>query len=481
MKSEFMIALTQLASERNLPKEVILKAVEAALISAFSRESFSGNQNISVKITPQTGEVKVYTQKMVLEDPTNPHLEMTLEEAQLIKKDARVGELIEIESTPQNAGRIAAQTAKQVVLQRLREAGRDVVYGEYVDWEGKLVSGVVERVDPRQVIVNLGRAEAILPPSEQMSAERYRVGQRLRLFLKEVLRMGRGPQLVVSRSHPELLRCLFDIEVPEIHSGIVEIKAVAREAGHRSKVAVWTTQEGIDPVGCCIGLRGTRIQNIIRELSGEKIDIVKWDPSPAVFVANALGPATVAHVNIGDTGKTATVIVPDKQLSLAIGKEGQNARLAAKLTGWRIDIKNSTMDEATLAIGAAPQPVAVPEAAPPPPPAPAPVPVPIPVPVVTEVRAHAPTEVTPAPAEVQAPAGDALLADFDRSIDRLFQEATQVDKGQLRFAEDLGRGGPFKGEPKKKKKAGKKVANKFAAEDEESDEHTDTFTEATDE
>ena len=346
MKSDFMIALTQLAAERNLPKETILRTVESALVSAFKKENFAEEQSVSVRIIPQTGEVKVYAQKVVVEEVSDHRQEISLKEARKQSKGIRLGQLVEVESTPKNAGRIAAQTAKQVVLQRLREAERDAVYGEFADKEGELVSGVIQRIEPREIILDVGKALAVMPLSEQVRTERYREGQRLRLYLKEVLHSGRGPQLIVSRAHPNLLRRLLELEVPEIHSCLVDLKAIARESGQRSKIAVTTSQEGVDPVGCCVGLRGIRIQNITKEMNGEKIDIVQWDSSPATFIANALSPAPVAKVEVDEESNVATVVVPDKQLSLAIGKEGQNARLAAKLTGWRIDIKSVSMVEA---------------------------------------------------------------------------------------------------------------------------------------
>ncbi len=344
-KSEFVIALAQLAAERNLPKEVIVRTLEAALASTFRKDS-PASQNVSVKLVPQTGEVKVYVQKVVVEKATDLQWEISLSEAQRLKNDVQLSETIEVESTPENAGRIVAQTTKQVMLQRLHEVERDIIFGEYADKEGDTVSGVVQYVDPRQVNISLGRAEAILPLAEQVQTERYRVGQRLKLYLLKVLRSSRGTQLIVSRSHPEFVRRLFELEVPEIYNGTVELKAIAREAGYRSKVAVATCQKGVDPVGCCVGLRSIRIQNITKELNGERIDIVQWDPDPAVFIANALSPSSVAEVEINEEEKVANVVVPDKQLSLAIGKGGQNARLAARLSGWRIDIKSLSMAEA---------------------------------------------------------------------------------------------------------------------------------------
>jgi N utilization substance protein A len=345
MKSDFLLAITQLSAEKNLPKDVVLTAVESALVSAYKKEDFGANQNIAVKINPNTGKVEVYAEKTVAEKPTDGRLEMTLTEAKKIKSDAKIGDAIMVESTPANAGRIAAQTAKQVILQRLHEAEHSAIFEEYADKEGEVVSGIVQRFEAGQVNIDLGRTEAILPPSEQVRTERYRIGQRLKVVLLQVARTAKGPKVIVSRSHPELLRRLFELEVPEVYNGTVEIKSIAREAGFRSKIAVAAKQEGIDPVGCCVGLRGIRIQNIVSELSGEKIDVVQWNPEPAAFIASALSPAHILSVELNKADQSATVIVPDKQLSLAIGKEGQNARLAAKLTGYRIDIKSASAAE----------------------------------------------------------------------------------------------------------------------------------------
>jgi N utilization substance protein A len=346
MKSEFMLALTQLAAEKNLPKEVVISAVETALVSAYRKDSFAPNQNVLVKIDPATGRVRVWVEKVVVEKPEDPRNEISLAEAQKINPDVEIDGTVEVEATPRNAGRIAAQTAKQVILQRLHEAEHSAIFEEYSGREGDIVSGLVQRIESRQVFLDLGRTEAILPVSEQVRNERYRIGQRLRVYLLEVVRTAKGPQVVVSRSHPDFLRRLFELEVPEVLNGTVQIKAVAREAGSRSKVAVAASQEGIDPVGCCVGLRGIRIQNIMRELSGEKLDVVAWNQDTSVFIASALSPAQVLNVALDEDAGIATVVVPDRQLSLAIGKEGQNARLAAKLTGWRIDIKSASIAEA---------------------------------------------------------------------------------------------------------------------------------------
>ncbi|MCK5654358.1 MAG: transcription termination/antitermination protein NusA, partial [Dehalococcoidia bacterium] len=341
-----MLAITQLAAEKNLSREIVLDVVEAALVSAFRKNSFAANQEISVKLNPDTGEITVFAEKTVVETVTDPGRELSLDEAKKINKHAQLDEDLKVEATPQNAGRIAAQTAKQVVLQRLREAERELVFEEFSDRESEIVTGIVQRIEPRQITLDLGRTEGVLPASEQVRTEHYRMGQRLKVYLVEVHRTGRGPQVLVSRTHRNLLRRLLELEVPEIHSGVVELKAIAREAGHRSKIAVAARQQGIDPIGSCVGLRGIRIQNIVNELNGERIDIVEWHPDPATFIANALSPAPVDSVAVNSEQKVATVVVPDRQLSLAIGREGQNARLAARLTGWRIDIKSASVAEA---------------------------------------------------------------------------------------------------------------------------------------
>ncbi len=347
MKSEFLLAITQLSAEKNLPKETVITAVESALVSAYRKEdSFAPNQNIAVKINRTTGRVEVWAEKTVVEQVADPRTDITLAEAKKLKADVQLGELLMVEATPQNAGRIAAQTAKQVILQRLHEAEHSAIFEEYAGKSGDIVSAIIQRIEARQVILELGRAQAILPPQEQIPTERYRVGQRIKIFMVEVAKTAKGPKVIVSRSHPELLKRLFELEIPEVTNGTVEIKAVAREAGFRSKVAVATRQPGIDPVGCCVGLRGIRIQNIVNELNGEKIDVVQWNADPATFIANSLSPAQIVAVELNrDTG-VATVIVPDKQQSLAIGKEGQNARLAAKLSNWKIDIKPASAWEA---------------------------------------------------------------------------------------------------------------------------------------
>ncbi|MEX0750205.1 MAG: transcription termination factor NusA, partial [Dehalococcoidia bacterium] len=348
MKNEFITAISALAAEKNLPRDVVFEAVEVALASAYKKDNLA-QSNVVVKINAEDGSMKVYTQKSVVDEIEDEHIEMTVDEARRFKPDANVGDVLSFEATPANAGRIAAQTAKQVVLQRLREAEREVVFEEYSGKEGDIVSGVVQRMEGRNVIVDLGKTEAVLPPPEQVRTEHYRPQQRVKVLLAEVHKAAKGPQVVVSRTHKDLLRRLFELEVPEIFKGIVEIKSIAREAGYRSKVAVWSRQEGVDPVGACVGMRGIRIQNVVNELNGERIDVVQWDPEPSRFVANALSPAQVVSVDTREVENTAEVVVPDRQLSLAIGKEGQNARLAAKLTGWRIDIKSQSAYEQELA------------------------------------------------------------------------------------------------------------------------------------
>ncbi len=345
MKSDFLIAVTQLAAERRLPREAVISAIEAALASAYKKDSVMAGQEISVSLNPANGEVRLTTHKTVVQKVEDPLKEISLAEAKKQKKDAALEDLMEVEFEIQSTGRIAAQTAKQVVLQRLREAERELVYEEYAEKEGDIVTATVQRADSRQVTLDLGRTEAVLPASEQVMTERYRPGQKLKVHVAEVRRSARGPEIVVSRAHKDLLRRLFEMEVPEIFNGVVEIKAVAREPGSRSKVAVHSRQDGVDPVGSCVGLRGIRIQNIVNELQGEKIDVVQWHADPSVFLANALSPCPVTRVDMDLEDNSALVVVPDRQLSLAIGKDGQNARLCAKLSGLRVSIKSVTEAE----------------------------------------------------------------------------------------------------------------------------------------
>ncbi len=296
--------------------------------------------------------MKVYVKKNVVSKVSDPQVEISLNEARKLRSGVQVGEIVEIKTTPSYTGRIAVQAVKQNIMQRLKEAEHQKTYEEFSSREGEITTGVVQFITATQVYVNLGRVEAVLPQSEQLHNEHYRVGQRLKLYLLEIVPGPKGTQIVVSRSHPNLLRRLFELEIPEVHNGVVGVEAVAREAGQRSKVAVSTPQEGVEPIGCCLGPRGIRLQNIVNELNGEKIDLIQWHSDPRVFIANALSPAQVASIDLNGIGKVATVTVPDRQLSLAIGKEGQNARLAAKLTGWRIDIKSVSAAEAERAAAA---------------------------------------------------------------------------------------------------------------------------------
>src|SRR5947209_12925880 len=338
MKTELVTAMRQLTAERDLPFEVIIDAVQNALAATYKR-TYAPNQEVRVELDTETGEFHVYAFKKVVIDVKEPDDEISLRDAQELPQKPGLNEVVEVEVTPPNFGRIAAQTAKQTILQRIQEAERDLVFDEFANREGEILNGLIERVEPRGIVVNLGKAEALLPPTEQVTRERYRIGQRLKVYLVKVERGVRLPQLIVSRSHRGLVRRLFEVEVPEIFAGTVEMKAIAREPGSRTKVAVSARQEGIDPVGACVGMRGVRIQNVVNELNGEKIDVVAWDERADKFVANALSPAQVLEVETFPEERRAVVIVPDAQLSLAIGKEGQNARLAAKLTGWRVDIK----------------------------------------------------------------------------------------------------------------------------------------------
>jgi N utilization substance protein A len=349
MKTELKAAITQLSAERNLPKEIVLAALESALASAYKKSMSALEQDVVAKVNPESGEINFYVQKATVESVTNPNRELSIKEARKMRATAQLGDMINIECTPENIGRIAVQAAKQVVLQRLREAEHRIVYEEFTDREGKVVSGTIQFMEAKRIYVRLNRMEGMLPANEQVPNEHYYRGQRLKFYLLEMSQRDKEPQIIVSRSHPNLIRGLFELEIPEVHNGIVELKTLAREAGHRTKVAVATMQENVDPVGSCLGPRGIRLQSIINELNGEKIDVIQWHQDPTVFIANALSPAQVASIKIDEETNTATVVVPDKQLSLAIGKEGQNARLAAKLTGWRIDIKSVSAIEAERA------------------------------------------------------------------------------------------------------------------------------------
>ena len=347
MKSEFILAFNEICESRGLPKEDVFEALKIALVSAYRRDSnLSSNQSVTVEIDPRTGEPTIFTEKEVVDDVLDHRTEVALTAAREEgHTTAELGDVVMIDSTTESFGRIAAQTAKQVLLQRVREAEREHLFEDFSGREGELVNGTVQSISGQHITIGLGRTEAMLPKSQQVQGERYRAHDKIRVYVLEVRRTNRGPQIVVSRNHRNLLRRLLELEVPEIYNGQVEIKSIAREAGQRSKVAVQALQHGVDPVGACVGMRGVRIQSIVRELNDEKIDVIEWDADQRVFIAKALSPARVSHVFLEEhpeEGKTAVVIVPDDQLSLAIGREGQNARLAAKLTGWRIDIKNLT-------------------------------------------------------------------------------------------------------------------------------------------
>ncbi|MBD8035390.1 MULTISPECIES: transcription termination factor NusA [Solibacillus] len=341
MSSELLDALTALEEQKGISRDVLIEAIEAALVTAYKR-NFNQAQNVRVDLNLATGSMVVYSRKDVVEEVEDDRLEIALEDAKFINAAYEIGDIVEEEVTPRNFGRIAAQTAKQVVTQRVREAERGLIYEEYVDREDDIVTGVIERQDARNIYVSIGKVEAALPVNEQIQGEVYKPTSRIRVYITKVERTTRGPQVIVSRTHPGLLRRLFEMEVPEIYDGTVEIKSIAREAGDRSKISVYAHNEEVDPVGSCVGAKGARVQTIVNELNGEKIDIVEWSEDPVVFVANALSPSKVLDVQVNEEEKSTTVVVPDYQLSLAIGKRGQNARLAAKLTGWKIDIKSET-------------------------------------------------------------------------------------------------------------------------------------------
>ena len=355
MNRELIMVIEQLAREKGIDSEILFDAVESALLSG-SKKTHAAAENSRIEIDRKTGAVRAFTRKRVVADVADPHLEISLEEAKRLNPDAELEDELELPEKPPELGRIGAQTVKQVILQRVRDAEREGIYAEFIGKEGQIIRGVVHRIEKRNVILEIGKAEAILPEREQIPGERYNPGDRIRAFVLEVRRTIKGPQIALSRTHPGYLARLFETEIPEIQEGIVIVKATAREAGERAKVAVASTKRDVDPIGACVGLRGTRIQVISRELRGEKIDIIEWSHDPSTFVARALSPAKVSSVTVrepnveeGEEQPSALVIVPDNQLSLAIGKKGQNARLAAKLTGMRIDIKSEGEVEAERA------------------------------------------------------------------------------------------------------------------------------------
>jgi len=341
VSSQLFDAIDYLADEKGIDKDVLLEALEAALISAY-KKNFKSATNVRIELDEETGKMAVFSRKTVVDEVMDPQQEISVEEAREISPNYEVEDIIEVEVTPKDFGRIAAQAAKQVVTQRVREAERGVIYNEYVDREEDVMTGIIQRKDARFVYVDLGKIEAKLADSEQMPNEEYNIHDRIKVYVTKVENTNKGPQIYISRSHPGLLKRLFEMEVPEIYDGIVEIKSVAREAGDRSKISVYAPDPDIDPVGSCVGQKGQRVQAIVDELKGEKIDVVEWSEDPVVYVSNALSPSKVIKVIVDEDEKATTVIVPDYQLSLAIGKRGQNARLAAKLTGWKIDIKSES-------------------------------------------------------------------------------------------------------------------------------------------
>lgn len=341
---DFIEALNEIEREKGIAKDILIDAIEAALISSYKR-NFNTAQNVRVDINRHTGLIKVYARKTVVDEVLDPRMEITLHAAREINGNYQLDDIVELEVTPRDFGRIAAQTAKQVVTQRIREAERGLIYNAYVDKEQDIVNGIVQRQDQRNLYVDLGKIEAVLPLGELMPTDKFVHGDRVKAYITKVENTTKGPQIVLSRTHPGLLKRLFELEVPEIYDGVVEIRSVAREAGFRSKIAVYSRNPEVDPVGSCVGPKGMRVQMIVSELKGEKIDIVRWMESVEEYVANALSPSKVLEVQVFEEEKMARVIVPDYQLSLAIGIKGQNARLAAKLTGWKIDIKSETQAE----------------------------------------------------------------------------------------------------------------------------------------
>jgi len=339
---ELVIALEELEKEKGIKKDYVIEAIETALVTAYKR-NFDAAENVKVVMDKVTGATHIYSCKEVVEEVEDSNVQISLEEAKKINKKVKVGETVDIELAPKNFGRIAAQTAKQVIIQKLREVERDVLYNEFNDRQGEIVSGIIQKADGGIVVLDLGKLEGVIPLKEQVPTENYRVNDKIRGYVSSVVRGQKGaPQVIVSRASGDFVRKLFEFEIPEIYEGLIEIKSVSRAPGSRSKVAVYSTNPDIDPVGSCVGQKGIRIQNIINELNGEKIDVIEWNPDPSIFISAALLPAQVMAVDIKEEEKFAQVIVPDDQLSLAIGKAGQNARLAARLTNWKIDIKSES-------------------------------------------------------------------------------------------------------------------------------------------
>ena len=339
---ELILSLEELEKERGIKKDYLLEAIETALVTAYKR-NFDSLENVKVVMDRQTGATHVYSIKEVMKKANDDVLEISLKDAQKINKDLKEGDQVEIEIVPKDFGRIAAQTAKQVIIQKLREAERDIIFTEFNDRKGEIVSGLIQKADKNIVVMDLGKLEGVMPAKEQIPTEKYRVNDKIKGYVLDVQRGAKGaPQVIVSRSHPDFVKKLLEFEIPEIYEGVIEIKSVSRDAGYRSKVAVYSPDENIDPVGSCVGQKGVRIQNVINELNGEKIDVIEWNEDPSIYISSALLPAKILAVDIKQEERFAQVIVPDDQLSLAIGKSGQNARLAAKLTNWKIDIKSES-------------------------------------------------------------------------------------------------------------------------------------------
>lgn len=345
MNGDFIEALNEIVKEKGISKEIIFDALESALISSY-KKNFGSSQNVLVEMDRETGEIKVYATKEVVENVEDDSLEIDLDSARKLYEKHELGDMVKIEITPKNFGRIAAQTAKQVVIQRIKDAERDVIFEEFINRENEIITGQIQRISKNNIFIDLGKTEGVLPPNEQIEGEEYKQGDRLKLLILEVKKTTKGPQIILSRAHTGLVKRLFELEVPEINDGIVEVFSISREAGSRTKIAVFSKDPDVDPLGACVGFKGSRVKAIVDELNGEKIDIVIWSKNIDEFIANSLSPSKVISVTVNEKEKSAQVVVPDYQLSLAIGKEGQNARLAAKLTNWKIDIKSeSQMNE----------------------------------------------------------------------------------------------------------------------------------------
>ncbi|WP_154826457.1 transcription termination factor NusA [Clostridium butyricum] len=349
MNEEFVGALRELVKEKGICEDLIFTTIQDALVAAYKKNYANVNtnaQNVKVNIDRETGEIRVYAQKVVVDEVYDDVTEISIEEAKVVSPKYEVDDIVDLEVTPKNFGRVAAQLAKQVVTQRIKEAERNIIYDEYKEQEFDIITGTILRKDKGMVFVNLGKLEGVIGPNEQIPGEEYTFNEKLKLYIVEVKNGSKGPQIHVSRTHPGLVKRLFELEVPEIFEGVVEVKSISREAGSRSKIAVYSNDEEVDAMGACVGPKGVRVQNIVNELKNEKIDIIKWSKDPAEFIANSLSPAKVLSVEVDEENKTAKVVVDDNQLSLAIGKEGQNVRLAAKLTNWKIDIKSKSQKAA---------------------------------------------------------------------------------------------------------------------------------------